>query len=67
MIKLYHWIGYKNYRKENNNIVVTDMSENEPRSVPNPVVTFEQAFMHYREYSITFEFIFVLYFIFLSL
>ena len=37
------------FRLENNNIMVGHFKEDDPRVIPNPVKTFEQAFRHYRE------------------
>ena len=34
-------------RAENNNIVVNDLNDGEPRDIPNPAVTFEESFEHY--------------------
>lgn len=34
-------------RKENNNIFVDDLKDEEKRTIPNPVCTFEEAFAHY--------------------
>ncbi|XP_021379022.1 probable ATP-dependent RNA helicase DDX53 [Mizuhopecten yessoensis] len=39
----------KKFRKDNNNIIVMDLSKDGDRRVPNPVQTFEQAFQHYPE------------------
>lgn len=36
-----------NFRHLNNNIIVTDLSEDKNRNIPNPVQTFDQAFCHY--------------------
>ena len=36
------------FRRTNNNIIV-DAPDGDPRSVPNPVKTFEDAFQHYRK------------------
>ncbi|MBN3294267.1 DDX43 helicase, partial [Polypterus senegalus] len=36
-------------RKENNNIIVDDLKEDEKRPIPNPVQTFEEAFEQYPE------------------
>ncbi|XP_051503737.1 probable ATP-dependent RNA helicase DDX43 [Myxocyprinus asiaticus] len=35
------------WRKENNNIFVDDLREREKRTIPNPVCTFKEAFVHY--------------------
>ncbi|KAK7148549.1 hypothetical protein R3I93_012776 [Phoxinus phoxinus] len=35
------------WRKENNNIFVDDLKDEEKRTIPNPVCTFEEAFAHY--------------------
>ncbi|XP_041921229.1 probable ATP-dependent RNA helicase DDX43 isoform X2 [Alosa sapidissima] len=35
------------WRKENNSIFVDDLKEEEKRPIPNPVCTFEEAFLHY--------------------
>ncbi|XP_066535880.1 probable ATP-dependent RNA helicase DDX43 [Hoplias malabaricus] len=35
------------WRKENNSIFVDDLKEEERRTIPNPVYTFEEAFAHY--------------------
>ncbi|KAK2142730.1 hypothetical protein LSH36_920g01015 [Paralvinella palmiformis] len=37
----------KKIRKENNNIMVFDLHENNEGIIPNPAITFEQAFEHY--------------------
>uniref|UniRef100_A0A8C4XF51 RNA helicase n=1 Tax=Erpetoichthys calabaricus TaxID=27687 RepID=A0A8C4XF51_ERPCA len=37
------------WRKENNNIIVDDLKEDEKRPIPNPVQTFEEAFQQYPE------------------
>ncbi|XP_063297805.1 probable ATP-dependent RNA helicase DDX43 [Pelobates fuscus] len=37
------------WRKENNNIMCTDLNENEQRSIPNPVSDFEDAFSPFPE------------------
>ena len=37
-------------RQDNNAIAVVDLSKEE-RRIPNPVVTFEQAFQRYRKFS----------------
>lgn len=34
-------------RKENNNIFVDDLKDEEKRTIPNPVCTFEEAFANY--------------------
>ncbi|XP_069127188.1 probable ATP-dependent RNA helicase DDX53 [Argopecten irradians] len=39
----------KKFRKDNNNIIVMDLSKEGDRRVPNPVQTFEHAFQHYPE------------------
>ncbi|XP_060077446.1 probable ATP-dependent RNA helicase DDX53 [Ylistrum balloti] len=39
----------KKFRKENNNIIVMDLSKEGDRRVPNPVQSFEHAFQHYPE------------------
>lgn len=35
------------WRKENNNIFVDDLKDEDKRTIPNPVCTFEEAFTHY--------------------
>lgn len=37
------------YRKDNNNIFVDDLKEEEKRAIPNPVYTFKEAFACYPE------------------
>ncbi|XP_067277994.1 probable ATP-dependent RNA helicase DDX43 [Pseudorasbora parva] len=37
----------KIWRKENNNIFVDDLKDEDKRTIPNPVCTFEEAFIHY--------------------
>ncbi|XP_067242678.1 probable ATP-dependent RNA helicase DDX43 [Chanodichthys erythropterus] len=37
----------KIWRKENNNIFVDDLKDEDKRTIPNPVCTFEEAFVYY--------------------
>ncbi|KAG2467240.1 KCNQ5 protein, partial [Polypterus senegalus] len=39
----------ESFEKENNNIIVDDLKEDEKRPIPNPVQTFEEAFEQYPE------------------
>ena len=37
-------------RKANNNIMVVNLHKDGEGTIPNPVLTFEQAFGHYRKF-----------------